>query len=89
MRQAEPGESRSRIIVTNFDSVTQARLWREKGSMEATEQLLAMLRTAVLLGEDLQLDRNQLFDGVFFLALGPTSSLRNSGSPQVPRCPSS
>ena len=81
MRQAEPGESRSRIIVTNFDSVTQARLWREKGSMEATEQLLAMLRTAVLLGEDLQLDRNQLFDGVFFLALGPDQLSAELGLP--------
>ncbi|MBB1482431.1 hypothetical protein H5392_00970 [Tessaracoccus sp. MC1865] len=64
-------QGRGKVIVTNFDSVAQARLWRERGSAEATDQLLAMLRTAVLLGEDLQLDRNQLFDGIFFLALGP------------------
>lgn len=63
--------SPTRILVSDFDSVHQAALWRERGAEGARDRLLSALRTAVLLGEDLTLDRNQLLDGVFFLTLGP------------------
>lgn len=78
---AGTGPERASIIVTNFDSVAQARVWREKGADAAIEQMVAMLRTAVLLGENLQLDRNQVFDGVFFLALGPDRIAAELGLP--------
>lgn len=63
--------SHSRIMVTNFDAVAQADMWLRRGSDEATELLLGILRTSVLLGGQLVVDRNQLLDGVFFLSLGP------------------
>lgn len=62
---------RPRIMVTNFDSVNQAQMWQAQGPEKSAETLLAMLRTALLLGVELVVDRNQLLDGVFFLALGP------------------
>ncbi|MDT3767191.1 hypothetical protein QS713_03805 [Gleimia hominis] len=59
------------VVVYDFDSVRQASLWRSLGAAEATAQLNAALRTAVLLGDHISLDRNQLFDGIFFLTQGP------------------
>lgn len=59
------------IQVSEFDSIQQANLWREKGSVQATAELISALRMAVYLGNEITLDRNQLFDGIFFLALGP------------------
>ena len=59
------------IQVADFDSVRQASMWRQHGSAEATKRLVAVLRTAILLGDVLTIDRNQLFDGIFFLSLGP------------------
>ncbi len=61
----------SRIMVTNFDSVNQAGMWLAQGAEQATDTLLAMLRTALLFGAQLVVDRNQVLDGVFFLSLGP------------------
>lgn len=46
-------------------------MWRELGPAEARERLTAMLRTAVLLGQELILDRNQILDGIYFLSVGP------------------
>ncbi|WIK64626.1 hypothetical protein [Gleimia hominis] len=59
------------VVVYDFDSVHQASLWRSLGPDEATAQLNSALRTAVLLGDHLCLDRNQLLDGIFFLSQGP------------------
>lgn len=64
---AEP----THILVSDFDAVHQASMWRRYGAKEATRRLVSVLRTAILLGEELTIDRNQLFDGIFFLALGP------------------
>ena len=60
-----------RIAVSNFDSVLQAEMWLERGHEHAAVTFTAILRTALLLGSELVVDRNQLLDGVYFLALGP------------------
>ncbi|WP_420175411.1 hypothetical protein [Luteococcus sp. OSA5] len=65
------GEKAHRIIVSNFDTVSQAELWLTQGAQRATEVFLGLLRTAVLLGAEVVVDRNQVLDGVCFLALGP------------------
>lgn len=69
----------SRIMVTNFDPNRQAQLWLEQGAEEAAEVLLGMLRTAILIGGQLIIDRSQLLDGVFFLATGPDRLARELG----------
>lgn len=60
-----------RIYVSDFDSVHQASDWRRLGAAQATNRLISVLRTAILLGDELVIDRNQLFDGIFFLSLRP------------------
>lgn len=60
-----------RIVVSDFDAVHQADVWRRLGAQQAIVRLVSALRTAILLGDVLTIDRNQLFDGIFFLSLGP------------------
>lgn len=72
-------EKPRQIQVADFDSVRQASMWRQHGSAEATRRLIAVLRTAILLGDVLTIDRNQLFDGIFFLSLGPQGIARELG----------
>jgi len=60
-----------RISVSNFDAVEQSRLWLALGAEQATRKLLGGLRTALLIAETVVVDRNQLLDGIFFLAMGP------------------
>lgn len=71
--------STSRILATNFDSLNQADLWLSHGAEVASEIMMAMLRTSLLLGIQLTIDRNQLLDGVFFLSLGPDGIARELG----------
>lgn len=79
--------ARSRITVTNFDALAQSQLWLEVGAEEAIEQLVAMLRAAVLMGVELVVDRNQVLDGVFFLAMGPDRLARQLGLEPGARLP--
>lgn len=60
-----------RILVSDFDAVHQADSWRRLGAQEAMIRLTSALRTAVLLGDVVTIDRNQLLDGIYFLSLGP------------------
>lgn len=55
----------------NFDAAEQASLWLGLGPVEATRVLLAALRTALLLADEVVLDRNQVLDGIFFVAMSP------------------
>lgn len=79
--------SRPRILATNFDSLHQADLWLSHGAEAASEIMIAMLRTSLLLGIQLTIDRNQLLDGVFFLALGPEGVARELGLPPTASLP--
>lgn len=67
----ERHDQQVRIIVTNADSVNQADLWLTHGPQRAMAIFCTVLRTALVLGGELVVDRNQLLDGVCFLALGP------------------
>lgn len=60
-----------RITVSNFDAVEQMRTWLALGAQDATSALLGALRTGLLLADTVVIDRNQLLDGVFFVAMTP------------------
>lgn len=66
-----PGTVSTRSLVVDLDSVRQADLWLAQGRGEAVERLRAMVRTAVLLTDEIIVTDAQLLDGVFFLDLGP------------------
>jgi hypothetical protein len=59
------------IMVFNFDAVEQTRLWVKEGPRRATEILIGALRTALLFGATVVVDRNQLLEGIFFIAMPP------------------
>lgn len=71
-----------RIRVTNLDSVHQAQTWRRHGPQEAIDRTVSMIRSALLLSEQIIVDRNQLLDGVVLLALGPEGLRWHLGLPQ-------
>ncbi|MFQ6484515.1 NUDIX hydrolase [Brachybacterium epidermidis] len=70
-----------RIRVTNLDSVHQAQTWRRHGPQEAIDRTVSMIRSALLLSEQIIVDRNQLLDGVVLLALGPEGLRWHLGLP--------
>ena len=69
----------SLTTVADFDSLQQLRLWLRRGPGVAMGQFVAMLRTALLVGERVYVDRNQLLDGICFLSLGPRGMARVLG----------
>lgn len=81
-REAGPGtrsglmgqtlEEASKVAVVDFDSIEQMRTWLTYGPTAALERFIAMLRTALLMGDRVVVDRNQVLDGMCFLALGPS-----------------
>ena len=85
-----PTEVRSsplRIRVTNLDSIEQAQAWRRYGPQEAIARVIAMVRSALLLSEEIVLDRNQLLDGIALLAIGPDDLRWHLGLPPHARLP--
>lgn len=64
-------ENPNHISILNFDAVEQLRLWQQVGPRKSLEMLIGAMRTALLLGQSVHLDRNQLFEGTFFLAMSP------------------
>ena len=66
-----PTEEPLRIRVTNLDSIHQAQNWLRHGREEAITQVVAMIRSALLLGDEIVMDRNQVLDGIVLLAIGP------------------
>lgn len=67
----DPGMEGPRITVATFDPVEQTRIWLSLGAEEATRTMLGALRTALLLADTVVLDRNQIFEGIFFVAMSP------------------
>lgn len=67
------------VTVTDFDALAQARSWATFGPRTAKKRFTAMLRMAYLVGAGIYVDRNQLLDGVCFLALGPRGVARALG----------
>ncbi|WP_073713393.1 hypothetical protein [Boudabousia liubingyangii] len=67
------------VNVSDFDSFEQARIWLAYGPERAVARTVAMLRTAFLVADRIYLDRNQLLDGIIFLALGPAGVARALG----------
>lgn len=59
------------VTVEQLDSIEQARLWHELGPVEATRTLVGAIRAALLIDDVVEVDRNELFDGVFFLMTPP------------------
>ena len=61
----------TRISVFNLDAVEQSKLWLQVGPTEAKRVLVGVLRAALLFGGTLVVDRNQLLEGIFFIAMPP------------------
>ena len=49
----------------------QAKLWLQFGPVEAGRVLVGVLRTALLFGGTVVVDRNQLLEGIFFISMPP------------------
>ncbi|WP_237200726.1 hypothetical protein [Rothia nasimurium] len=79
--------SNGRVRIFNFDPVEQAKLWVSLGPEEAVKTLNGYLRTAVLIGEQVVLDRNDLLDGIYFLSLGPEGIAEVLGVPNYEKLP--
>ncbi|AOZ73259.1 hypothetical protein BK816_08150 [Boudabousia tangfeifanii] len=74
-----PTAGRATVSVSDFDSFEQARTWLAYEPARALERFVAMARTAWLVSDAIYVDRNQLFDGICFLALGPDGFARALG----------
>lgn len=61
----------TRISVFNLDSVEQSKLWLQQGPVAANTTLIGVLRAALLFGGTVVVDRNQLLEGIFFIAMPP------------------
>lgn len=70
-RQKVPVNHSRRISIFNLDAVEQSRLWLQQGPVRANTTLLGVLRTALLFGGTVVVDRNQLLEGIFFIAMPP------------------
>lgn len=72
MATPHPGsELSTRISVFNLDSVEQSKLWLQQGPVAANTTLIGVLRAALLFGGTVVVDRNQLLEGIFFVAMPP------------------
>ncbi|WP_349829281.1 hypothetical protein [Brevibacterium litoralis] len=69
----------SKVAVVDLDSVEQMRAWLTYGPTPALARFVAMVRTALLVGDRVVVDRNQVLDGICFLALGPEGLRRFLG----------
>ena len=67
----ERSDASTRISVFNLDPVEQSKLWLQIGPTEAKRVLVGVLRTALLFGGTVVVDRNQLLEGIFFIAMPP------------------
>ncbi|MET0713717.1 MAG: hypothetical protein ABWY57_02290 [Mycetocola sp.] len=67
----EQAGASTRISVFNLDPVEQSKLWLQVGPTEARRMLVGVLRTALLFGGTVVVDRNQLLEGIFFIAMPP------------------
>ncbi|MFZ3452515.1 hypothetical protein [Arthrobacter sp. 7Tela_A1] len=61
----------TRISIFNLDPIEQSKLWLQLGPVEAKRVLVGVLRTALLFGGTVVVDRNQVLEGVFFVAMSP------------------
>lgn len=61
----------TRISIFNLDPIEQSKLWLQCGPTEARQTLVGVLRTALLFGGTVVVDRNQLLEGIFFIAMPP------------------
>ena len=67
----EQAAASTRISVFNLDPIEQSKLWLQVGPTEARRMLVGVLRAALLFGGTVVVDRNQLLEGIFFIAMPP------------------
>ena len=93
MTDAEPKASPARpwnsstVSISDLDSLEQAMAWRRLGPQAALHGFVMMLRMALLSADYVYIDRNQLLDGVCFLALGPDGLAEALGLPSYQDLP--
>ena len=83
---ARPWNS-STVSISDLDSLEQAMAWRRLGPQAALHSFVMMLRMALLSADYVYIDRNQLLDGVCFLALGPDGLAEALGLPSYQDLP--
>ena len=83
---ARPWNS-STVSISDLDSLEQAMAWRRLGPQAALHSFVMMLRMALLSADYVYIDRNQLLDGVCFLALGPDGLAEALGLPSYQGLP--
>lgn len=66
-----PAELSTRISIFNLDPVEQSKLWLQQGPVAANATLIGVLRAALLFGGTVVVDRNQVLEGIFFIAMSP------------------
>ncbi|NLC65758.1 MAG: hypothetical protein GX752_02300 [Clostridium sp.] len=88
-----------RIIVRDFDSTYQAKLWIESIEKDNSENTLnkhnlniqntmkGILRTTFLLTDELSIFYSEIFDGIFFLEWGPQEVARILGYEENEKLP--
>lgn len=82
----------NRIIIRDYDSTYQAKLWIEsvekdqieenflnKNNLKVQETMKAILRTILLLAGELTFFYSEIFDGIFFLEWGPDEVAKTLG----------
>ena len=82
----------NRIIIRDYDSTYQAKLWIEsvekdqievnlfnKNNLKTQETMKAILRTILLLAGELTFFYSEIFDGIFFLEWGPDEVAKTLG----------
>lgn len=70
-RPQTTAQASTRISVYNLDPLEQSKLWLQQGPVDANRTLIGVLRAALLFGGTLVVDRNQVLEGIFFLAMPP------------------
>lgn len=70
-----------RIAVANLDAVEQTNAWLALGPRKAVSTLVGALRTALLLADRIVVDRNQVLEGILFVALTPDRLAWHLGLP--------
>lgn len=81
--QPSPQAPPRRMLVAELDSLEQAtRYLNSNGRIHNAErELTGMIRTAVLLSETLLITDSMLFDGAYFMAVGPEGLMHRLGLP--------
>lgn len=73
----------SRVLIAELDSLAQAQRFADRGAREAITELSGMLRVGMLISSNVLITDAMLFDGSYFVTLGPDGVLRELGATEA------